>query len=118
MGVLLFTVGTAIPSFYKETDDAAKELAVYFLRVFACAMWIDSIANAAYFTLRSGGKTFITFVFDAGIQWLVLVPAAFILYFAGFNIYWVFPIVQALMLVKAALGLFLVCKKVWVRTLI
>ena len=118
MGVLLFTVGTIIPSFYAETDDAAKELAVYFIRVFACAMWIDSIANAAYFTLRSGGKTLVTFLFDAGVQWIVLVPAAFILYFAGLSIYWVFPIVQALMLVKAALGLTLVCKKVWVRTLI
>ena len=118
MGVLLFTVGAEIPSFYSQTDDAAKELAVYFIRVFSCAMWIDSIANAAYFTLRSGGKTFITFLFDSGVQWAVLVPAAFILYFAGLSIYWVFPIVQALMLVKAILGLTLVCKKVWVRTLI
>ncbi len=118
MGVLLFTIGAAIPSLYAETDDAAKELAVYFIRVFSCAMWIDSIANAAYFTLRSGGKTFVTFLFDSGVQWVVSVPAAFILYFAGFSIYWVFPIVQALMLVKAAVGLVLVCKKVWVRTLI
>ena len=118
MGVLLFTLGAQIPSFYSETDDAAKELAVYFIRVFACAMWIDSFANAAYFTLRSGGKTFITFLFDAGVQWVVSVPVAFLLYFAGLSIYWVFPIVQALMLVKAIVGLTLVCKKVWVRTLI
>lgn len=118
MGVLLFTIGAAIPSLYAETDEAAKELAVYFIRVFSCAMWIDSIANAAYFTLRSGGKTFVTFLFDSGVQWVVSVPAAFILYFAGLSIYWVFPIVQALMLVKAAVGLVLVCKKVWVRTLI
>lgn len=118
MGVLLFTIGAKIPSLYAETDEAAKELAVYFIRVFACAMWIDSIANAAYFTLRSGGKTFVTFLFDAGVQWLVSVPAAFILYFAGLSIYWVFPIVQSLMLVKAIVGLVLVCKKVWVKTII
>lgn len=118
MGVLLFTVGAVIPSFYSETDEAAKELAVYFIRVFACIMWMDSIANAAYFTLRSGGKTFITFLFDSGALWLLSVPAAFLLYYAGLSIHLVFPIVQAIGIVKVILGLTLVLKKVWVKTII
>ena len=88
------------------------------LAIVAGLMPVFSFAHCCYFTLRSGGKTFITFLFDAGVQWVVSVPAAFILYFAGLSIYWVFPIVQALMLIKATVGLVLVCKKVWVRTLI
>lgn len=118
MGILLFSVGSLIPSLYSKTDEAAKELAVYFIRVFSLVMWIDSIANASYFTLRSGGKTFITFLFDSGALWVLSVPVAFILFYTGFSIYWVFPIIQALGLIKVILGLVLVCKKVWVRTLI
>ncbi len=118
MGILLFTVGSLIPSLYSETDEAAKELAVYFIRVFACIMWMDSIANAAYFTLRSGGKTFITFLFDSGALWVLSVPCAFLLYYLGLSIYWVFPIIQAIGIVKVIIGLTLVLKKVWVRTLI
>ncbi len=118
MGVLLFTVGAVIPSFYQKTDEAAKELAVYFIRVFALVMWIDSIANASYFTLRSGGKTFVTFLFDSGTLWVLSVPVAFILFYAGVSIYWVFPIIQFIGIVKVILGLTLVSKKVWVKTII
>ncbi|MBR3767799.1 MAG: MATE family efflux transporter [Clostridia bacterium] len=118
MGVLLFTVGAMIPSLYQKTDLSARELAVYFIRVFALVMWIDSIANASYFTLRSGGKTFVTFLFDSGTLWALSVPAAFILYYAGLSIYWVFPIIQLIGIIKVIVGLTLVGKKVWVRTLI
>lgn len=118
MGILLFTVGAMIPALYKETDDAAKELAVYFIKVFSFILWIDAIANASYFTLRSGGKTFITFLFDSGTLWVLSVPVAFILYYAGLSIYWVFPIVQFIGIVKVIVGLTLVGKKVWVKTLI
>lgn len=118
MGILLFSVGSLIPSLYKETDDAAKELAVYFIRVFSLIMWIDAIANASYFTLRSGGKTFITFLFDSGTLWVLSVPVAFILYYAGFSIHWVYPIIQLIGVVKVIVGLALVEKKVWVRTII
>lgn len=118
MGILLFTLGSLLPSLYKETAQPAKELAVYFIRVFALVMWIDAIANASYFTLRSGGKTFVTFLFDSGTLWGLSVPVAFILKLAGVSIYWVFPIVQILGLVKVITGLVLVGKKVWVRTLI
>lgn len=118
MGILLFTVGALIPSFYSETDAAAKELAVYFIRVFSFVMWMDAIANASYFTLRSGGKTFVTFLFDSGTLWALSVPTAFILFYTGLSIYWVYPIVQIIAIVKVIVGLTLVSKKVWVKTLI
>lgn len=118
MGVLLFTVGSLIPSLYRETDAAAKELSIYLIRVFALVMWIDAIANASYFTLRSGGKTLVTFLFDSGTLWLLSVPTAFILYHIGLSIYWVFPVIQLIGIVKVILGLALVGKKVWVKTLI
>lgn len=118
MGVLLFSVGALIPSLYQKTDEAAKELAVYLIRVFSLVMWIDSIANASYFTLRSGGKTFVTFLFDSGTLWVLSVPVAFILYYAGVSIYWVFPVIQLIGIVKVIVGLTLVGKRVWVKTLI
>ncbi len=118
MGILLFTVGAMIPSLYRETAPEAKETAVYFIRVFALVMWMDAIANASYFTLRSGGKTLATFLFDSGALWLLSVPAAFLLKFAGLSVYFVFPIIQVLAIIKVIIGLVMVSKKVWVRTLI
>lgn len=119
MGVLLFTVGALIPSVYQETADEAKEYAVYFIRVFALVMWMDSIANASYFTLRSGGKTLITFLFDSGTLWALSVPVAFLLKLVfALPIETVFPVVQAIAIVKVIVGLTLVIRKTWVRTLI
>ena len=32
-----------------------------------------------YFTLRSGGKTVVTFLFDSVFTWVIVVPAAYLL---------------------------------------
>ena len=118
VGVLLFTAGGEITRFYK-TSAQSIALARYFIRVTACMLPLQAISNASYFILRSGGKTVITSLFDSGSVWLVAVPAAFGLHLiGGLNIYWVYPIVTGLEIIKVALGLTLVHKKVWIRTLV
>ncbi len=117
VGVLIFVLGGAIPNAY-ETDEASRQLATYFIRTCAFTAPIVSFANASYFTLRSGGKTFITFLFDCGALWILSIPVAFILYAAGVNISIVFPVVQFLEFVKCIVGYILVKKRVWVDTII
>ena len=118
IGALLFFGGVEITRFYK-TSPQSVQLARYFIRVTACMLPLQSISNASYFILRSGGKTVITSLFDSGSVWLVAVPAAFALYLlGGLSIRWVYPIVTGLELVKVVLGLTLVHKKVWIRTLV
>ena len=40
---------------------------------------MHAFMHACYFTLRSGGKTVITFLFDSGFLWCVTVPVVFLL---------------------------------------
>ena len=118
IAVPLFFFGGGITRFY-NTSAESKELAVYFIKVFACVMPLNSFANASYFTLRSGGKTLITSLFDSGSLWLFSVPAAFALYyFAHLSIWWVFPIVESIAVIKDIIGFILLKKRVWVRTII
>ena len=118
VGAVMFACGGAVTRFY-NTGGEVKRLAEYFIRVWACVMPLHAFSNASYFTLRSGGKTVITFIFDSGSVWVLMVPAAFALfYFTNLNIYAVYPIVMALEILKDLIGYTLVKRKVWIRTIV
>ena len=81
-------------------------------------MPVNAFTNACYFTLRSGGKTFITFLFDSAFVWCVSVPAAFVL--TRYTTLPVVPVylgVYLLDLIKCVSGYFLVKSKKWVQNL-
>ena len=118
IGAAMFFCGHFIGRFYNTTD-AVKDLAVYLIRVYAFVMPLHALTNASYFTLRSGGKTVITFLFDSGSVWLLMVPGAYALfYLAHLNIHALYPAVMGLEILKVILGLALVKKKVWIRTIV
>lgn len=62
-----------------NTTDAVRTLAAQLIIVHACLMPFDSFAHNCYFTLRSGGQTLITFIFDSFFVWVVSVPVALLL---------------------------------------
>ena len=64
LGGILMLVAPLFPTFYNTTDQV-KHLATGFIRIGAGCMPIYAFMHASYFTLRSGGKTFITFLFDS-----------------------------------------------------
>lgn len=118
MGTSLFIVSGYFPGLYNTTDEV-KQIATYLIRVCACTGPIVSFANAAYFTLRSGGKTVVTFIFDSGSMWILSVPIAFMGYYVfGLSIFVIFPIVQLLETVKVILGAILIKKRVWVNNIV
>ncbi len=107
-----------IPALYNTTDEI-RTLATGLMLITACAMPIDAFAHAAYFTLRSGGKAFITFVFDSGFMWIVSVPLAYILvHFTSLPILPIFAICQGINLIKCVIGGHLVKKGIWIRTIV
>ena len=110
-------VAHLIPELY-NTIDSVKELAASLLIVSACMMPVDAFTNAAYFTLRSGGKTFITFLFDSGFVWVVCVPAAFIIsHFTDIPIIPMFIIVRGLDVIKCVVGYVFIKRRAWVHNL-
>ena len=72
-----------------------------------------------YFTLRSGGKTIITFLFDSIFTWVVSVSIAFILCkFTALPVLTIYVIVQSADVIKVILGYILVKKGVWITNLV
>ena len=79
----------------------------------------NSFLNAAYFTIRSGGKTIITFFFDSVYIWLVSVPLAFVLSrYTDINVVLIFVFVQLADLVKCVIGYILLKKGIWLNTIV
>ena len=66
------------PQIYNTTPQV-RSLAAKLICVVALAMPFHGYIQVTYFAIRAGGKSWITFMFDAGFMWVVSVPLAFIL---------------------------------------
>lgn len=118
IGLSVFLIGDKIPLLYNVAEES-RELAAYFIRVCALFIPVHAFANATYFTVRSGGKTLITFLMDSVFIMCVNVPVAFLLYYAlHLPIWTIFPIVQAIDIIKVVVGLVLVKKRVWLNNIV
>ena len=106
-----------IPQIYNATD-AVRSLASDFLLIMAVAMPINSLANACYFTMRSGGKTFITFLFDSVYVCVLTVPLAYALHFAGVPIVPLFFVCQMVDIGKCVIGLIMIKKGMWIHNIV
>lgn len=113
MAVAMFLVGGFFPNIYNTSEDI-KKLATSFIAVSALIMPFCSFSHASYFTLRSGGKTLVTFLFDSVFTWVIVVPTAFVLaHFTGLGIVSIYFFVQATELIKVVIGYCMVRSNVW-----
>ena len=118
VGVVMALLAPAIPQIYNTTD-TVKRLAEELLFVIAVFMPVHGFNNSCFFTLRSGGKTLITFVFDSVYIWVLCIPLAFVLSrFTAVPILPMYITVQLLDLVKVAMGFVLVKRRMWVKNLV
>lgn len=118
VGIVMALLAPYIPRIYNTTDEV-KAIASSLLLVSAAMMPVNAFTNCCYFTLRSGGKTIITFLFDSAYLWVLCVPLAFCLSrYTAVPILPMFIAVQALDLVKAGFGFWLVKKRKWVKNLV
>jgi putative MATE family efflux protein len=118
IGGLLAVMAPLFPMIYNTTDEV-KNLSVWFIRILALYMPMNAFMNVAYFTLRSGGKTVVTFLFDSVFMWVVSIPVAYTL-----SRYTAVPIVslyfmcQMVEIVKCVVGFVLVKKGVWIHNIV
>ncbi len=118
VAAIMAVVGGFFPNIY-NTSDAIKELAKSFIFISALAMPLCAFSHAAYFTLRSGGKTVVTFIFDSVYTWLLVVPFAYVL--ANHTVLPVLTIVflvQFTEIIKVIIGFFMVKSGVWIQNII
>ena len=118
MGSMLAVASPFIPMIY-NTEVVVRDIATELLYVIAFMMPVYSVAHCCYFTLRSGGRTIMTFIFDSGFTWGLCVPTAWILaYMTNVSITPFYFVVQGLELIKVVIGFVLVRKGVWVRNIV
>jgi len=118
MSGALALVARFVPELY-NTEASIKALAVNLLYVGCCSMPLHAIAHCCYFTLRSGGKTIYTFLFDSGFVWAVNYTTAYcLIHFTDLPVQWVYFCVAMTDIIKCSIGLTLVGKKIWVNNIV
>ena len=107
-----------IPGFY-NIEDSVKTLATSMMIVCAVTMPFDAVANACYFTLRSGGEAMITIIFDSVFIWVVCASTAFVLCnYTALTIVPIYAICQSTNFLKDILGGYFVKKGKWIKKII
>ena len=115
-GLLMASISGLFPQIYNT--NAVRHLATALICVNAVFMPFDAYVNATYFTLRSGGQTFVTFLFDSCFTWVVCVPVAFCLSrFTNLSIVPLFSICLSTYLIKCAIGAFMLKQGKWIQNL-
>ena len=118
MGLLLILFAPLIPQAYSGVTDDVRQTAIRLLIVTACAMPLYSFAHCSYFTLRSGGKTVITFLFDSGYTWAVSVPLALLMVSVlHADVVVAYAVVEGANLIKCVAGFLIVRSGKWIQNL-
>ena len=118
MCIVYASLSPVIPLLY-NTSDNVRSIASGLIVMGALMMPFDSLAHSSYFTLRSGGKSMITFIFDCGFMWCVSVPLAFCLSrFTDIPAVYLYAAVQSVYLLKGFIGLYLVSKGSWMKNIV
>lgn len=118
MGGALILTAPLFPMFYNTTDNV-RELATVFIRIAAVCMPLHAFMHAAYFTMRCGGKTVITFLFDSAYLWCISIPVAFVLSrYTALPIAPLYLACQLIDIVKCTVGLILLKKGVWMNNIV
>ena len=118
IAVLMSLISPFFPKVYNTTEEV-HSIATMFILIIALMMPLHAFNHAAYFTLRSGGRTFITMLFDSCFIWVISVPVAFVLSrFTSLPIVPIYLVCEGMELVKAIVGFFFVKSNSWMRNIV
>ncbi len=116
-GSLAAAISGVFPRIY-NTGETVRAIATGLICVNAVLMPIHALNHGCYFTLRAGGKTLITFLFDSGFVWCVTIPVAFVLSrYTTLPILPMFALTYAADVLKSVLGVLMVKKGGWIHNL-
>ena len=118
VGIVLIVVSPYIPLLFNVNADI-REMARMMLVINGAVLPIEATVHSLYFTIRSGGKTFITFLFDSVYTWIVPLPLAFFLCrLTSMDIILIYGIVQFSSAIKMCIGLFVLKKGTWAEKIV
>ena len=117
LAVALICLSGFFPQIY-DTTDSVRTLATHFIIATALFFPVQGVLNSLYFTIRSGGKTLVTFIFDSVFSWTVTIPLAMALCFlTDMHILLVYTIIEAADIIKIIIGGVMFKKGIWIKNL-
>ena len=118
IGVSMVLAAPLVPRLYNVSEEV-RDLTRQLLIIAGCSLPIHSFAHVTYFTIRSGGRTVITFLFDAVYTWVIAVPLAFCLTrYTELTITQVYFCVQFVDIIKVLIGLVMLKSDFWARNVV
>ena len=118
VAAVMLLLSPVFPKLYNTTP-AVRSLARDFIMLTAIFMPQNAFLHACYFTLRSGGKTIITFLFDSVFIWCISVTIAFTLSrYTGLSVLLIYTMVQLGDFLKCIIGFILVKKGIWLQNIV
>lgn len=118
VGGVLIALSPVLTYIYNTTEDV-RMLAIRFMQTSAIYMAINAVSHCAYFTIRSGGKTFMTFLFDSAYTWVIFVPFTYILtHFTSLDILILYPVCYSADIVKSIIGVIVVKSGYWAQNMV
>lgn len=118
MGVLLILCSGLIPLMY-NIEDSVREITRQLLIIAGASLPIHAFVHVVYFTIRSGGKTVITFLFDCVYTWVVPVALAYVLcHFTQMPIVGVYFCIQFIDIIKVIIGALMLKSDFWANNVV
>ncbi|MBR6839462.1 MAG: MATE family efflux transporter [Oscillospiraceae bacterium] len=118
VGLVLALIAPLVPRIYNTTE-IVRHLAADMIIVNAVMMPSNAFTNACFFTLRSGGKSLLTFLYDSVYIWVLSVPLTlFLVKGTDLPIIPIYAICYGVDILKCIVGYILVKKRIWVNNLV
>lgn len=118
VGAVMLVAAPYIPRIYNTTA-AVKLLAAKMIIVNAVMMPSNAFTNASFFALRSGGKVWLTFLYDSVYIWVLSIPLTLALVkLTSLPIIPIYAMSYGIDVVKCISGYILVKKRIWVNNLV
>lgn len=118
VGGILIALSPILPHIYNTTDEV-RMLATRFMQTSAVYMAVNAMTHCTYFTIRSGGKTFITFLFDSAYTWVIFVPFTYVLtHFTNLEILVLYPVCYFADIIKCIIGITVVKTGHWAQNMV
>lgn len=118
IGALIVATAGLVPMLYK-TEPEVRSLAADFLRIMGLTMPISAFVHVAYFTIRSGGKTVVTFFFDSVYTWVVTASLSLVLcHYTTLDVRTIFFIVHFSDIIKLIISIPMLRSGFWANNLV
>ena len=118
MGALLCATSGVIPMLY-NVEPEVRSLSTRLLICAGIALPIHAVIHVTYFTLRTGGKTVITFFFDCVYTWVVSVTLAYCLaHFTDMPVLGMYACIQFIDIIKIIIGTILLRSDFWLNNIV